>query len=51
MDTATQTPAEQAYELIDMTIGDLKGINFIESQKMTDLLLDLRILIGKMEDD
>lgn len=49
MDTTTATPADEAYELIDRTLDDLKGLNLTEAPKMMDLLLDIRGLIGKMD--
>lgn len=47
MDTTTAT--EEAYQLIDQALRDLKGLNLTEAPKMMDLLLDIRSLIGKIE--
>lgn len=47
----TTTASHEAYQLIDQALHDLKGLNLTEAPKMMDLLLDIRGLIGKMEDD
>ncbi len=48
MDTTTATPTEEAYQLIDQALRDLKGLNLTEAPKVMDLLLDLRGLIGRI---
>ena len=49
MDTTTATPAEEAFELIDQALKNLKGLNLTEASNVMDLLLDLRTLIGKID--
>lgn len=49
MTPITLSPTEEAYQLIDTTLDELKGVTMAEAGKVSDLLLDLRILIAKME--
>lgn len=49
MNATTTSPTEEAYKLIDETLSELKGVNIAEASKMSDILLDLRLLIAKME--
>lgn len=42
------TPTDRAYGLIDRALSDMKGVNVVEANKMTDLLLDIRLLITEM---
>jgi len=48
-DTTTTSPTEEAYQLIDSWLDDLKGVTIVEAHKVSDALLDLRLLIAKME--
>jgi hypothetical protein len=49
MTPITLSPTEEAYQLIDTTLDELKGVTIAEASRVSDLLLDLRILIAKME--
>ena len=40
-----QETLQEALVLIDYGLSQLHGVNFIESPKMTDLLLDVRALV------
>lgn len=42
------TIGQEALSLIDTTLADLRGVNIAEASKITDILLDLRILVGKL---
>jgi hypothetical protein len=46
--TTTIAPADRAYELIDEALSDMAGVNVVEANKMTDLLLDLRLLLSQI---
>jgi len=45
--TVTQevTPLAGAFGLVDQALAEMAGSNIIETSKMTDILLDLRILL------
>jgi hypothetical protein len=49
MNSVTTIPTEEAYQLIDSWLDDLKGVTIVEAHKVSDALLDLRLLIAKME--
>lgn len=42
------TPTQEIYNLIDDTLRDLRGVNIAEAGKMTDILLDLRVLVDRI---
>jgi hypothetical protein len=42
------TPTEEIYNLIDETLRDLRGVSIAEAGKMTDILLDLRVLVDRV---
>ena len=46
--TTTIAPADKAYGLIDEALSDMAGVNVVEASKMTDLLLDLRLLLAQI---
>lgn len=46
--TTETTPTERAYALIDDTLADIRGLNIVEAGKITDLLLDIRLLIAEI---
>ena len=51
MTTETLTPkttGQEALLLIDGTLADLRGVNLTEANKITDILLDIRILVDKL---
>lgn len=48
--TTETTPTERAYALIDEALADMAGVNIVEASKMSDLLLDLRLLLAKIEE-
>jgi hypothetical protein len=41
------TAPEEAFALIEQGLSDLRGVNLVEASKMTDLLLDLRIIVER----
>lgn len=47
--TTETTPTERAYALIDNALADMAGVNIVEANKMSDLLLDLRLLLSEIE--
>jgi len=51
--TTTQevTPLERAFVLIDDALSEMVGTNIIETSKMTDILLDLRLTIAQLAPD
>lgn len=44
--TETQNINTEARRLIDEALADLAGVNLVEASDMTDLLLDLRLLLA-----
>lgn len=38
----------EAYSLLDKTLSDLRGVTMANAQEMTDVLLDLRILLARI---
>lgn len=46
--TAEVTATERAYAMIDEALADMRGVNIVEANKMTDLLLDLRLLLSEI---
>lgn len=39
-----ESPLTTAFGLIDRALADMAGVNVVEASKMTDLLLDIRLL-------
>lgn len=50
-DTARGELATEAFTLLDKTLTDLRGINMANAQEITDILLDLRILLAKITEE
>lgn len=48
--TDTNTINAEAKRLIDEALSDLSGVNLVEASEMTNLLLDLRILLGEQHE-
>lgn len=48
--TDTNTINAEAKRLIDEALSDLAGVNLVEASEMTNLLLDLRILLGEQHE-
>jgi hypothetical protein len=53
--TATETleitTTAEAFALLDKTLGDLRDVNIANAQEITDVLLDLRILLAKITEE
>lgn len=45
---AIKEPVTEAYSLLDKTLSDLRGVTMANAQEMTDVLLDLRILLARI---
>lgn len=46
--TAPNELATEAFALVDKAISDLRGVTMANAQEMTDVLLDLRILLARI---
>lgn len=46
--TAPNELATEAFALVDRAISDLRGVTMANAQEMTDVLLDLRILLARI---
>lgn len=46
--TAPTEIATEAFALVDKTISDLRGVTMANAQEITDVLLDLRILLARI---
>ena len=49
MTTETQDINAEAKRLIDNALADLSSVNIVEASDMTNLLLDIRILLSETE--